>query len=152
MPAPVTYDRPVGAKLVVRLDNGDEWDATDEDLKRFDLARPLDLYNRFHELFVEALGIDRFKDLDEGCAAHAVRYLVECALTAPWSPWAQEDGTPWPEEDQDAGEKIRDLIRRALGDPRPAIIAYLAKELPDMEPRAGIAADIALAVGFGVDG
>ena len=32
------YERPVDARLVVRLDNGEEWDATPGDLRRFGLV------------------------------------------------------------------------------------------------------------------
>ena len=40
-----TYDRPVRAKLMVQLDNGESWEATDDDLKNFGLLVSLDAQN-----------------------------------------------------------------------------------------------------------
>lgn len=42
-----TVSRLVGARLVVRCDNGDEWDLTTEDLATFDLVVGAEVYERY---------------------------------------------------------------------------------------------------------
>lgn len=71
----VTYDRPVKAALVVRLDNGDEWEATAEDIERFGyrekmaITRSLMDYERVH------LGAELVNT-----GLNPVRYLYECLV------------------------------------------------------------------------
>ena len=79
-----SYERPVKARLVVRLENGEEHDATTDDLERFGLVASLDAYMRFDE----ALGLVlRRAGLVTGDITDArlnpVRYLVETALRHP---------------------------------------------------------------------
>jgi hypothetical protein len=40
-----TYDRPVKARLVIKLENGEEWEATQADLDKFKLVGRLDAYS-----------------------------------------------------------------------------------------------------------
>lgn len=110
-----SFNRPTEGRLWVRCDNGDEWEATDDDLAKFGLARRLDLYRRASALLVEGLRLEPGYDLtDEGeSGANAVRYLIECALMYDHSPWANENGEPWPDEDGD-GDEFRDRLRAAL--------------------------------------
>lgn len=96
---PVTYDRPVRAALIVRLDNGDEWEAGPEDYERFGLGRRLDIYDRAEKMLREGLGIEPGSRLPDGPIL--VRYLIECAICYRHSPWADENGEPWPRDDDD---------------------------------------------------
>lgn len=54
----VTYDRPVPATLQVRLGNGDTFEASPEDLKKFGYLKRddvfSDMYHRLIDMFVEA--------------------------------------------------------------------------------------------------
>lgn len=80
----VTYDRPVGAKLMVRLDNGDEWEATAEDAAKFGYVNALAAYWRFTDALTTAFtkhGLlnDGLRDLTR-CEINPLRYLVECAV------------------------------------------------------------------------
>lgn len=114
-PLSARYERPVPAMLVVRLENGEEWEATTEDLARFGAGVRLDLYSRTSDLLVEALGLEAGTDLtraDEHHGANLVRYLVECALMYDHSPWADEHGEPWPEDED--GEDFREVLRSYL--------------------------------------
>lgn len=116
-PRPLTakYERPVPATLVVRLETGEEWEATAEDLARFGAAVKLDLYSRFSDLLVEALGLEPGTDLTRDDAHHGanlVRYLVECAVVFDHSPWANEHGQPWPEDDD--SENFREVLQSYL--------------------------------------
>jgi hypothetical protein len=80
----VSYDRPVEAKLYVHLDNGEQFEAGPEDLKRFRLVRDLDAYmvfeTKLREVLSEAGLIER--DTTEACL-NPLRYLVETALCYP---------------------------------------------------------------------
>lgn len=116
-PLSATYERPVPATLVVRLENGEEWEATAEDLARFRVADRLDLYARFSDLLVAALGLPEGTDLTRDEAhegANLVRYLVECALMYDHSPWADEHGQPWPEDQDGEREDFRERLQSYL--------------------------------------
>ncbi|WP_173056951.1 hypothetical protein [Phytohabitans houttuyneae] len=80
----MTYDRPVEATLIVRLANGDEWKAREEDLAKFDLVRRLDAYAAFDDhlskILHEAGLIQR--ELTEA-QLNPLRYLVELAICHP---------------------------------------------------------------------
>lgn len=78
-----TYDRPVEAKLVVRLDNDEEWDAKPEDLKRFGLVDRNDAYMAVHRFMTKLLGdeLDDRGDLTKH-PANCVRYMVERLVSA----------------------------------------------------------------------
>jgi hypothetical protein len=80
----ITYDRPVNARLIVRLENGEEWNATPDDLTRFGLVRRLDAYGAFDDrlrtLLDDAGLIDREATEAE---LNPVRYLVETAICYP---------------------------------------------------------------------
>lgn len=121
MGSDVTFDRPVKGKLVVLLDNGDKWDATDEDLARFGLAKKHDLYMRAHDMWLEALGVEDSDELPD--VANCVRYVMECAIVYDHSPWARADGTPWSEED--GGERVRELLRAVLTGDRETVVLPL---------------------------
>lgn len=80
----VTYDRPVEATLIVRLANGDEWKAKDEDLERFGYAQRLGAYIAFQRHLTRIL-------TDAGLIAgdltkarlNPLRYLAELAIMHP---------------------------------------------------------------------
>lgn len=110
-----SFDRPVQGKLWVRLENGEEWEARPEDLEKFRLRDPVELYARFNRLLVEGLELEPGTDLTEGDVlegANLVRYLAECALVYDHSPWADEHGKPWPEDD--GGESFQERLRAYL--------------------------------------
>lgn len=50
------YQRPVPAKLVVQLENGEQWDATAEDLKNFNLFNGNDVFREHLRLLEGRLG------------------------------------------------------------------------------------------------
>lgn len=111
----VTYNRPVTAKLIVRLDNGDEWEIRPEDLDKFGLARKLDLYVRASKMLADGLRLDPDTDLTrdpEHAGANIVRYLIECAIMYDHSPWADENGEPWGEGE--GSDDVRDQLRALL--------------------------------------
>jgi hypothetical protein len=112
MPSHVTFDRPVKAKLLVRLDNGEEFEPRPEDLDKFGLGYKITLYERAKNMLLEALELGTTDDADEDTAAQSVRYMIECALMFDHSPWANEKGEPWPGED--SGLEVKERIRRAL--------------------------------------
>lgn len=69
-----TFDRPVKAKLVVRLENGDEFEPTEEDLREFDLVDPGKAYQNFCKHLRKIVGEDN--DLCGGDLS-MLRYFVE---------------------------------------------------------------------------
>ena len=81
------YDRPIEAKLVVRLANGEEWDATEKDFKKFGLIVGSKAYMRWHDWI--------YKRLDEAgliksdlttCAINIIRYAITIYITrGDWS-------------------------------------------------------------------
>jgi hypothetical protein len=78
----ITYDRPVAAKLLVRLETGEEWLATAEDLAKFGYANRIDAYIRWDNHLTGLLadaGLIR-KDLTTA-RLNPLRYLVELALS-----------------------------------------------------------------------
>lgn len=50
------YQRPVSAKLVVQLENGEQWDATAEDLQNFNLFNGNDAFREHLRLLEGRLG------------------------------------------------------------------------------------------------
>jgi hypothetical protein len=85
-PPTATYDQPVPAKLVVRLSNGQEWDATEADLHRFRLDSPHECYMRFDDALRKILdnaGLLGDRGDITTAALNAVRYLVETAVVYP---------------------------------------------------------------------
>jgi hypothetical protein len=107
----VTFERPVKATLVVRLENGDEWDATEEDLDRFGYGRKLGIYGDISDMLLEAMGVENYP---EDSVGQAVRYLVECAIMYDHSPWAREDGTPWDGEDAESVDRLKAAYKHLL--------------------------------------
>lgn len=105
-----SYQRPVKATLIVRLENGEEWEATPDDLEAFDAGRRRDIYARAERLLTEALGYD--DDLTNYEGPNLVRYLMECAIVYDHSPWADANGEPWPKDDDAAG--FKDQIRKVI--------------------------------------
>jgi hypothetical protein len=81
-----TYTEPVKATLRVRLANGREWDATDEDLRKFGLDSRLDCYMRFDDALRKTLhdaGLLGTRGDITDAALNAVRYLAEIAIGHP---------------------------------------------------------------------
>jgi hypothetical protein len=91
----VTYDRPVEATLIVRLANGDEWEAEPKDVHKFGLDRMLDVYIVLIKL-LEVLGLET-----EGRHS-SLRYLIERTIMYPadaglqFDPTVPEDHEDWP--------------------------------------------------------
>lgn len=108
----VTFDRPVAAKLLVRLETGEEWEASPEDLARFGYGKRLDLYVRAASLLAEGLGLEHFDELAHHEGPNLVRYVLECAIMYNHSPWADSDGQPWPEDEdrEDYQAQLRAVI------------------------------------------
>jgi hypothetical protein len=110
---PVTFDRPIPAKLIVRLENGDEFEPSKDDFDKFGLVNRLDTYVRFEQLFTEALGIPSGTLTDDGNEGpNLIRYLAECAIMYKHSPWADEDGREWSRDDDDDEPDYRERLRQ----------------------------------------
>lgn len=80
-----TYQRPVPAKLIVRLDNGEEWEAKSEDLRQFSLVLDYVAYQRFtHELdaILRNAKVLPSADLTDAYM-NPIRELVETVLLYP---------------------------------------------------------------------
>jgi hypothetical protein len=79
-----TYDRPVKATLLVRLDNGEEWEPKPEDLAKFNLVDRHEAYMTFDDhlrrILHDAGLIGR--DITDA-QLNPVRYLVELAVVCP---------------------------------------------------------------------
>lgn len=108
----VTFQRPVAAKLWVRLANGDEWIAGPDDLAKFGLGNKLDLYIRARNMLAEGIGLEpgEIPGNDRYETANLVRYLIECALMYDHSPWADSDGEPWSTDDEDPRITLADAL------------------------------------------
>lgn len=90
-----TFDRPVAAKLIVRLDNGEEWEATPEDLEKFRLVNRNDAYTtvrtalidilRKHGLLAQPGGHSDGEAREEltDTELNPLRYFIETALAYP---------------------------------------------------------------------
>lgn len=91
----VTFDRPVTGKLIVQLDNGDTFEPTDKDLRKFGLIDQHDAYMRFHNWLTATLragGIESNDDLID-TPLNPLRYAVECAVNGYSMPVDDEDDT-----------------------------------------------------------
>lgn len=82
----VTYDRPVTAKLVVQLDNGETFDARSEDVAKFGYVEARGAYMAFRRHVAKVLEdanlIGRAGDLTN-TAINPIRHLVEMAINYP---------------------------------------------------------------------
>jgi len=96
-----TFNRPVKATLVVRTGNDEEWEATTEDLDKFQLARKSDMYLRIVQMFAEGLGLKHFDELSDHEGPNIIRYIIECGIYYDHTPWANAQGEPWPENEED---------------------------------------------------
>lgn len=81
-----TYERPVRATLHVHLDNGETWEATPDDLARFQLGQTYVASTAFAEALSDVLhshGLlsDRKEATD--AALNPVRYLAEVSINYP---------------------------------------------------------------------
>lgn len=84
------YDRPVKATLMVRLANGEEWEATPEDLAKFRLVARNDAYMGFRRALDHILtnhGLldydsDDYRELTDA-ELNPLRYFVETAICYP---------------------------------------------------------------------
>lgn len=113
-PLTASFDRPTKATLMVHLENGEEWEASQADLKKFGFVRRLDTYHRAHDMLLEAFGLE---DYDDDSFVNDIRYVVECAVAYDHSPWADENGVPWPaEEDTSAADDLRARLRCVLAE------------------------------------
>lgn len=80
----VSYQRPVKATLIVRLENGEEWPAEEKDLKEFGLERWGAVYHRFDTYMRTTLTKAGLIDGDITDAhLNSLRYLVEVAANYP---------------------------------------------------------------------
>lgn len=89
----ITYDRPVKATLIVRLNNEarEEWEATPDDLAKFGYINKQDAYFLFRKHYADALvnaglsGDDAPNGYRDVAYAETspLRYLVETALLMP---------------------------------------------------------------------
>lgn len=79
-----TFDRPVKAALIVRLDNGEEFEPSPDDLRKFGLIRGFDAYHAFDDhvstVLRDAGAIDR-SIIEAG--TNPIRYLAELAINYP---------------------------------------------------------------------
>ena len=81
-----TYDRPVKATLIVRLDNGDEFEAGPDDLAKFGYVSRSGAYAAFNDylagILVDAGLIERHKDITSA-RINDLRYIAELAICHP---------------------------------------------------------------------
>lgn len=79
-----TYDRPAAATLHVKLENGETWEATPEDLDKFGYVKRLDAYLLFDDHISEALRAASLigKDITDA-RINPLRYIVELAICHP---------------------------------------------------------------------
>lgn len=82
----VTFDRPVEAKLIVRLENGEEWEAKRDDLAKFGYVERYEAYQHFRNALWQILNDAGL--LDDGdalirAAINPIRYLAEVASGQP---------------------------------------------------------------------
>lgn len=110
----VTYERPMRASLIVRLENGDEWEASAQDLDRFGYGRRLSIYTRTAQMLAEGLGLSHFDELTDHPRPNLVRYLIECGVMYRHSPWADENGEPWPRDEDDDEPPFMEQLRAAF--------------------------------------
>ena len=87
-PAPAlgvaSYERPIRGRLVVVLDNGEQWDATPADLEQFGAVKRLDAYLNFIRHLRNILHAAGLLDGDlTDTALNPIRYLVELAVMNP---------------------------------------------------------------------
>lgn len=76
-----TIPRPMGVRLVVKCDDGTEWDATEDDLARFSLADQGVTYLRFRKALVEIMEDAGLLDRDvTDLELNPIRYLVESCI------------------------------------------------------------------------
>lgn len=99
-----SYERPVEARLVVVAANGEKWDATADDMKRFGFIRPGDAYMRFHDWLCKVLDLERTTD----SALSVIRYAVECAI----HDYGHMPGYSGEDDDERMRREVR-LIERA---------------------------------------
>lgn len=79
-----SYERPVEAKLIVRLENGQEWDAGAADLEKFNLVDRHAAYWAWEQAYERALREHAgFTGDITNAKLNAVRYLVETAVAMP---------------------------------------------------------------------
>jgi hypothetical protein len=79
-----TYDRPATATLHVKLENGETWEATPEDLDKFGYVKRLDAYMAFNDHLQEALSSAGLIQRDLTSAwINPVRYIAELAICHP---------------------------------------------------------------------
>ncbi len=76
------YQRPVEAKLIVRTEHGEEWEATPGDLEKFRAITMSKAYGRFLDAWQQALRVFGFDDIVEA-DLNPIRYVVECAICYP---------------------------------------------------------------------
>ncbi len=106
----ITYDRPVKARLVVQLDNKEheQWDATDNDVRKFGFVDPHATERRLDEWIWAAFTRHTGEaEPENGLRASRIGpllYAVECAL--------HYDRMPTDEY----GDAV---VRLTLGDPEP---------------------------------
>ena len=79
-----SYERQLKAKLIVRLENGEEWEAKADDLEKFGIDFRTESYYRFdsglEKLLTDAGLIDR--DLTQA-RLNMVRYFAELSICHP---------------------------------------------------------------------
>jgi hypothetical protein len=98
----VSYPQQVEAKLVVRLANGTEWEATDEDVEAFGFAERFTAMNRFNQWLNDCLQDTSYEGADlTDTPMNVFRYAAECVLMG-YDHMPTEDGQV---------EQVRDLIR-----------------------------------------
>lgn len=73
----VQYQRPVKAKLVVRLDNGEEFEATAADFAKFNLVSRADVYKGFRDGLTQILEVGGYSVDPTEAAVNILRHLVE---------------------------------------------------------------------------
>jgi hypothetical protein len=109
-----TYDRPINARLIVRLDNGDEWEADEEDLQKFGFLNGHNAYIRWERhisgLLREAglLGNGDITDTE----INAFRYITELILCYPEDFLSHADGEI-NKEVVDIERNLRSVVERS---------------------------------------
>lgn len=101
-----TYNRPVDATLHVHLDNGETWEATAEDMKKFGLVKRLDVYSLLDKKLREGLPLDDITDAE----INPLRYLFEVVLMYP------THFDEFPDKMEELLASVREIERRLQAD------------------------------------
>jgi hypothetical protein len=114
------FERPIVGKLLVRLDNGEEWEAKDADLDRFGLVMRDAAVAAVHDELVRAIddsGV--YRDLTRppygDMVVNSIRYLTECAIMGYDHAWDLDEGDD-PRDMAWQRHKVKEALTTVIGE------------------------------------